>query len=130
MLALEIENEKNNALKTKGYRFEHTTATARGNCRPCWPASSSKPSCRYRDEMHGRQIPAFRQEAALAKTPVQRHPHTDRPPEFQQPPSKPKTKVRQQNENCCREDGGHFGNPTFLGYSCCSKAATQPPPLF
>ena len=39
-----IENENNNTLKTKGYHFEHTTATASSTCRPCWQASSSWPS--------------------------------------------------------------------------------------
>jgi len=38
-----IENENNNTLKTKGYHFEHTTATASSTCRPCWRASSSWP---------------------------------------------------------------------------------------
>ncbi len=36
--------ENNKTLKTKGYHFEHSTATARSICRPCWPASSSWPS--------------------------------------------------------------------------------------
>jgi len=39
-----VENENNNTLKTKGYHFEHTTATAGSTCRPCSPASSSSPS--------------------------------------------------------------------------------------
>ena len=39
-----IENENNNTLKTKGYHFGHTTATANSTCHPCRPASSSWPS--------------------------------------------------------------------------------------